>query len=122
MERNEKLLFVYLLPALLTPLPLMPFTNEEITCFTIEAAKSANKAPRNPPSCFFISCFTVSVIPSINTPESFHDFMILIIAFISSYGINKLPSLFPLIFLSNLFIAFEAKLLTIQATCLQLKE
>ena len=128
MERNEKLLFVYLLPALLTPLPLMPFTNEEITCFTIEAAKSANKAPRNPPSCFFISCFTVSVIPSINTPESFHDFMILIIAFISSYEINKvnpfpaLPSLFPLIFLSNLFIAFEAKVLTIQATCLQLKE
>ena len=67
---------------------------------------------------FFISCFTVSVIPSINTFESSNDFMILIISFISSFEISKVnpfPALtapFPLIFLSNLFIAFEAKLLT----------
>ena len=67
---------------------------------------------------FVVSCFTVSVTPSINTPESSNDFMILIISFISSFKINKVnpfPALtapFPLIFLSNLFIAFEVKLLT----------
>ena len=44
--------------------------------------------------------------------------MILIISFISSFEIKKVnpfPAItapFPLIFLSNLFIAFEAKLLT----------
>ena len=44
--------------------------------------------------------------------------MILIISLISSFEINKvniflaLTATFPLIFLSNLFIAFEAKLLT----------
>ena len=53
---------------------------------------------------FFISCFTVPVIP--------------IISFISLFEINKLnpfPALrapFPLIFLSNLTIAFEVQLLT----------
>ena len=31
------------------PLPLIPFTTEEITDCTNEAANSANKAPRNPP-------------------------------------------------------------------------
>ena len=66
---------------------------------------------------FFISCFTVSVTPSINTPESSNDVMIFI-AFICSFKINKVnlfPALtapFSLIFLSNLFIAFEVKLLT----------
>ena len=50
---------------------------KEITGCTIEAAKSANKAPRNPPSCF--SCFTVLVIPTVNTPEFSNDFMVLII-------------------------------------------
>ena len=44
--------------------------------------------------------------------------MILIISFISSFKINKvnpfpaLTATFPFIFLSNLFIAFEFKLLT----------
>ena len=65
---------------------------------------------------FFISCFIVSVIPSTNTSKSSNDIMILIILFISSFKINKVnPALaapFPLIFLSNLFIAFEVKLLT----------
>ena len=67
---------------------------------------------------FFISCFTISVTPSINTPKSSNDFIILIISFISSLKTNKVnpfPALivpFPLIFLSNLFIAFEVKLLT----------
>ena len=65
-----------------------------------------------------MSCFTVSVTPSFNTPESSNDFMSLIISFISSFEINKvnrfpaLTVLFPLIFLSNLFIAFEDKFLT----------
>ena len=67
---------------------------------------------------FFISCFTVSVTQSINTPKSSNDFLMLIISFISSFKINKVklfPALtapFPLIFLLNLFIVFEAKSLT----------
>ena len=40
-------LFIYLLPALPTPLPLIPLTTEEINSCTIEAAKGDNKAPRN---------------------------------------------------------------------------
>ena len=67
---------------------------------------------------FLISCFTISVIPSIDTFESSNDFMILIKSFISSFEINKV-NLFPgfiapftLIFFSILFIAFETKLLT----------
>ena len=63
---------------------------------------------------FFISCFTVSII----TPKSSNHFMILIVSFTSSFKINKVnpfpaptaPS--PLIFLSNVFIAFDFKLLT----------
>ena len=109
---------MYPLPALLTPLPLKTFTTEEITSCTNEEVKGANKALRNLPCCFLISCSTVSVTPSMNTHESSNDFVILIISFISSFYINKVnpfpaPSApFPLIFLSNLFIAFEAKLLT----------
>ena len=55
--------------------------------------------------------------PSINTPESSNDFIIFII-FISAFEINKLNPFsaltapFPLIFLSNLYIAFEVNLLT----------
>ena len=109
---------MYLLPALLTPLPLIHFTTEEITGCTNEAVKGANKAARNPPSWFFISCFTVSVTPSINTSEPSNDFMILISSFVSSFEVNKvnpflaLKAPFPLIFLSSLFIEFQAKLLT----------
>ena len=53
-------------------------------------------------------------------PQSSNDFTILIISFISSFGVNKVnpfsaqTALFPLIFLSNLFTAFEVKLLTNQ--------
>ena len=68
MEHNGKFFTIYPLSALLPPLPLIPFTTEEITGCTNEAAKGANKTPRNPPSCFFISSFTISVTPSINTP------------------------------------------------------
>ena len=118
MEQNQNFLFIYPLPALLTPLQFIPFTTEEITVCTNEAAIGANKAPRNPYSCFFISCFTVSVTLSSNTPESSKDFIILIISFVSSFEINKVNPFpartapFPLIFLSKLFITFEVKLLT----------
>ena len=67
---------------------------------------------------FFISCFTISITSSINTPESSNYFMILIISFTSLFEMNKvnpfpaLAALFPLIFLSNLFIAFEFEFLT----------
>ena len=109
---------MYPLPALLTPLLLIPFIIEEMTGCTNKAAKDANKTPRNPSSCVFISCFTVSVTSLVNIPDSSNDFIILIISVISSFGINKvnpihsLTAPFPLIFLSNLFIAFKAKLLT----------
>ena len=41
---------MYPLPALLIPFPNIPFTTEEFTRYTNEAAKGANKARRNPPS------------------------------------------------------------------------
>ena len=89
---------MYPLSALLTPLPFILFTTEEITGCTNE--------------CFFISSFTVLVTPPINTPKYSNYFMILIISFISSFKINKLnlfsalTARFPLISLSNLFVAF----------------
>ena len=111
---------IYPFPAPLIPLPLTSITTEGITGYTNEAAKDANKAPINPASCFFISCFTVSVASSTSTTESSSDFMILIIPFMYSLEIKKvklfppLTAPFPLIFFffSNLFIVFVAKLLT----------
>ena len=108
MEWNWKFLFIYSLLALLAPLPLIPLKKLLVALI---------KQLRNLLSCFFISCFIVSVIPSINTFESSNYFMILKI-FRSSFKINKvnpfpaLAATLPLIFLSNFFIAFEAKLLT----------
>ena len=52
MEQNQKFVFIYNLPVLLTPLSLIAFTTEEITGCTNEAAKSVNKALINPSSCF----------------------------------------------------------------------
>ena len=83
---------MYLLPALLTSLPFIPFTTKEITSCTNEAAKGANKVPRNPLYYFFISCFTVSVTPLINTLESSNEFIIIVIPFISSFKINRVKS------------------------------
>ena len=105
-------------PALLAPLPLMPFTTETVTGCTNEASNGANKDKKKMPSCLFILCFTVSVFLSIDASESSNNFMILIISFLSSFKINKVnlfPALtapFPVIFLWNLFIPFEVKLLT----------
>ena len=50
LSRSKTFYSIYPLSALLTPLPPMPFTTEEITGCTNEAAKGANKAPRNLPS------------------------------------------------------------------------
>ena len=117
---GNKNLYSYILFLLyLTPIPLIFFTTEEITDCNTEKAKYGNKTPRNPRSCFFTLCFTVSVTLSIDTPKYFNDFMILILSFIPSFEINKvnpfhaLTAPFSLIFDSNLLIAFEVKLLTI---------
>ena len=65
-------------------------------------------APRNTPSCFFISHFTVSVAPSINRPDFSNETTILIISSVFSFEMNKgshFPALTgpcPLISLSNL--------------------
>ena len=102
----------------MTPLPVIPFTTEEITDSTTEPAKGANVTTRNLPSCSFISCSTLSVTPSINASESSNDFAILIILSTSSFKMNKMnpfPALttpFPPAFLSNLFTSFKTILLT----------
>ena len=73
-----------------SPLPAISFTTEDTPGYTNEAAKGAQTAPTNPPFCFFISCFTVSVTPSINTLESSSDFMILIISSIQLFEMNRM--------------------------------
>ena len=106
----------------MTPLSVITYTTDEITVCTTEAAKDANKVARNPPYFFFISCFTASVNPSINTSKSSNNFTILIISSISSFemnNVNPFPALtacLPLILLSNLFIPFEAALEAILLT------
>ena len=98
------------------PFPDIAFINEQVTGCTNEetigavneAATGAIIAPKNTPSCFFISWFTVSVTLSIYRPGFSSDSTILIIASISSFEMNKVdlfPAItapFPLIFLSNL--------------------
>ena len=113
---NGRNLFSCPFPAFLTPFQDIAFINEEATsCINEEAIGAINDAAigaiialQNPSSCFFISCFTVSVKPSVNKPESSRDLIILIISFISSFEMNK-KNLFPdltappsLILLSNL--------------------
>ena len=86
-----KTFIIYPILALLTPIPVISSTTEEVTVCNKEAAKGpiekeTNKASRNLPSYFFfISSFIVSVTPSINTPEPSNNFMILITSFISSF-------------------------------------
>ena len=60
----------------MVPLPLRPFPIEKIIGCNNETV-------------FFISCLTVSVTPSINTPKSSNNFMISIKSFISSFETNK---------------------------------
>ena len=120
-SRTKTVLSIYPLTVFLTPLPPTRFSTEKIIGCTFEVAKGANKATRNPHFCFYISCFTALLTPSMNKPESSNDFMILIISFISSFEANKVntfPALtaFTFIFLSNLVITIEAKLLTSPGT------
>ena len=68
MDGSELKIFIHMfkfrLQALLTPLPLIPFTTEEITVCAVEAARDANKTPRNQPSCFLfhlLCCFSNSI-------------------------------------------------------------
>ena len=77
---------------------VIAFIIEEATgCITEEAIGAINKAaigaiitPRNPPFCFYISCFTVSVTPSVNRLGFSSNFTILIISFITSFEMNKM--------------------------------
>ena len=49
MQSNQKFSSIYSLFGLLNPLPIIPFTIEEITGCSNEVAKGAKKGP-----CFFI--------------------------------------------------------------------
>ena len=68
--------------------PVIAFINEKVTgCVNEEATGAINEAvigsiiaSRNPPSCFFISFFNVSLAPSINRSDFSSDSMILIIS------------------------------------------
>ena len=113
-------------PALITSFPDIEFINEEATgCIDEEAvgaiyevAKGAIIGARNLPSYFFISCFNVSIALSINGPEFYSDFTILIILSISSFEMNKVNIFFDLtatlllIFISNLFDTEKISLVT----------
>ena len=100
---------------------MFPVIEEDTGCINEEAIGAINEpaigaiiALKNPSPCFSISFFTVSVAPSINRPEYSSDFIILVIASISSFEMNEVnpfPAVtapLPLIFLSNLSIADEA--------------
>ena len=54
MEQIEKIVIMYPFPALLSPLPLISFTTEEITGYANQAAKVANRVTTNPPFCSFL--------------------------------------------------------------------
>ena len=112
----------------MTSFPKVPFTNEEATGVINSVVIGTNTAPRKPHSCFFISCFNVSVTPSTNILEFSSDFMILIISSIPSFQmstVNPFPALtapHQLIFLSKLSIIDEVALDSNLAKYLQSKE
>ena len=93
-------------------------TNEEAIGAINEANIGAIKAPRNPFLFFFHSCFTVSVAPSINRPESSSDFTVLITSSIFLFKMNKvvafptLTDLCTLTFLSNLSVTAETAIVS----------
>ena len=63
-----------LFPALITPFPVNAFPN-------IEAPEVLNRKKKNRLLVFLflvISCFPVLLLPSINTPEFYSDFMFLL--------------------------------------------
>ena len=67
-----------------------------------------SNALRNPPFRSFTSFWTVLVTPFINKPESSRDFIILIILWISSFGIISVVFPDPNIFLCILASAADA--------------
>ena len=70
-------------------------------------------AGSNPPSSFFISCFTISLTPLISRPEFSNDSTILIISSISSFEINNPALNVPCpVFYSNLSNTEEVVLVT----------
>ena len=93
-------MLIYSLLSLFTPFPINIF-------YHIAAPKVPNYIKRNPPCSFFILCFTVSLTPSMKTPEFFSDFMILIISSISSLGTTKVIH-FPAVPAPALFVAIAA--------------
>ena len=74
---NGKIPPFYPFPILMTLFSDIVFINEENTsCIEETFIDAINEAiigaiitPENPLSCLFISCFTVSVAPSINKPD-----------------------------------------------------
>ena len=116
--------------ALMTSFPDIAFTSEEANgCINQEAIGAINEAAirtiiasRNPPFCFSISCFTVSVAPSINRPDFSSDSTTLIVSSISSFEMKKMNPIpvitapFPLTFLSNLSKADEVTLVVTLVT------
>ena len=66
------------------------YINQVATVAINEAAIGAIIAPRNPPSCIFILCFTVWVAPSVNRPNFSSDSTILILPFVSLFEMNKI--------------------------------
>ena len=111
------------LPILLTAIPLIPFTTEEVTGCTTKTAKGVNKEPKNLLACFFLYFFLfqlllLQLLHQLIPLEFSSDFMILIILFVSSTEVNRVNPVsaptasFSLMSLSEFFIAFEAILLT----------
>ena len=87
---------LYLLPALTTLFPALKRTFPAfITLFLVnifhntEVPKVPGSIPKYLPYYYFLSCFTESLTPSINTSEFSSDFIILIISSISSNEMTK---------------------------------
>ena len=113
---NGRNLPSYPILALMAPFPDIAFMNKDATgCINQEAIGAINEAaiiaPKNPPSCFFISCFTVSVVPAIKRPGFSSDFTILMISSTSSFEMNKV----------NPFSALTAALFFFQIYLIQKK-
>ena len=60
---------LYPVPASLTPLPFIPVTTDETTGCNNEAAKGANKASRDPPSCFLFRVLLFQELQQLTHPN-----------------------------------------------------
>ena len=101
-------------PALMTSFLVIAVINEEATDLINQkaigningAVTGTLIAPRNPCDRFFILCYTVSVAPLINKPESSSDSTLLIILSISSSEMNEI-NYFPALTVPILLIFFQ---------------